>query len=410
MKKASRQRYQHGSIIKQRRVDGNTWLILRYRVTLPTGDRVQRQADIGTTKEYPTESQARKAADKIRLTINSPAPLAQQPTVEMVAAHFTEIELCIENQRRAWSTKEKHKDLLRYYILPRWGSVRMMDVKAVAVESWLGTLTVAKGKESPSRQNMADPTKQTIRNTFAVLFTHAQRYEFVPQGYNPIKLVRQSGKRSRIPDILTPGEISSLWSGSATRERAMMSVEFGNGLRISEGIGIKWHDIDLVKRVAMVNKSVVKGHVGATKNEVSKKLVPLHEHQIEDLKAWRAVAPYPGADAWVFASDHPRVRGQKPFWPDAILKHHIRPLAKKLGITKRIGWHTFRRTFSSLLTQNGENVSVVQELMRHSNPQTTLRLYSQANAEHLRGAQGRVMDLVRAAVPMANEEQTLNVR
>ena len=160
----------------------------------------------------------------------------------------------------------------------------------------------------------------------------------------------------------------------------------------------------------MVNKSVVKGHVGATKNEVSKKLVPLHEYQIEDLRAWRAVAPYPEDDAWVFASDHPRVKGRKPYWPDAILKHHIRPLATKLGITKRVGWHTFRRTFSSLLTQNGENVSVVQELMRHANPQTTLRLYSQANAEHLRGAQSRVMDMVRAAMPLTTEPEILNVR
>ena len=232
----------------------------------------------------------------------------------------------------------------------------------------------------------------------------------MPQGYNPIKVVRQSGKRSRIPDILTPGEISSLGHGSAKRDRAMMSIEYGNGLRISEGIGIKWHDIDFEKCVAMVNQSVVKGHVGATKNEVSKKLVPLHEYQIEDLKAWRSVAPYPEDDAWVFASDHSRVKGRKPYWPDAILKHHIRPLATKLGVNKRIGWHTFRRTFSSLLTQNGENVSVVQELMRHANPQTTLRLYSQANAEHLRGAQSRVMDMVRAARPVTAEPEILNVQ
>jgi integrase len=85
-------------------------------------------------------------------------------------------------------------------------------------------------------------------------------------------------------------------------------------------------------------------------------------------------------------------------------------LATKLGVNKRIGWHTFRRTFSSLLTQNGENVSVVQELMRHANPQTTLRLYSQANAEHLRGAQSRVMDMVRAARPVTAEPEILNVQ
>jgi len=42
---------------------------------------------------------------------------------------------------------------------------------------------------------------------------------------NRIKLLRQSGKRSRIPDILTPREISNLWHRSAKRERAMMSIE-----------------------------------------------------------------------------------------------------------------------------------------------------------------------------------------
>jgi len=40
------------------------------------------------------------------------------------------------------------------------------------------------------------------------------------------------------------------------------------------------------------------------------------------------------------------LRGKKPYWGQQLLRHHIRPVAKKLGITKRIGWHTFRRTYS----------------------------------------------------------------
>ncbi len=246
--KASRQRYQQGSLLKQRRANGSTDWVLRYRVTLPDGHRAQRQAVIGTIKEYPTESQAQKAADQVRLTINHEAPSAQQPTIEMVASHFKEIELCEHNPRRAWSTKQKHRDLLNFYILPRWGTIRLVDVKTVAVEAWLGTLMVTKGSENnPQKQAMADPTKQAIRNTFSTLFTHAQRYEFAPPGYNPISLVRQTGKRSRIPHILTPGEINALWHGSGKREQAMISIEYGNGLRISEAIGLKWHDIDFAK-------------------------------------------------------------------------------------------------------------------------------------------------------------------
>lgn len=68
---ASRQRYQNGSLLKQRRADNRSEWILRYRVTLPDGRRVQRRAVIGTTEKYRTESQAQKAADQVRLTINS---------------------------------------------------------------------------------------------------------------------------------------------------------------------------------------------------------------------------------------------------------------------------------------------------------------------------------------------------
>ncbi len=80
-----------------------------------------------------------------------------------------------------------------------------------------------------------------------------------------------------------------------------------------------------------------------------------------------------------------------------ILKRHIQPLAKSLGIAKRIGWHTFRRTFASLLKANGEDVKVVQELCRHANSSTTLGLYAQAFTEDARQAQNKIVELVRAA-------------
>src|SRR5512146_1087496 len=71
---------------------------------------------------------------------------------------------------------------------------------------------------------------------------------------------------------------------------------------------------------------------------------------------------YPGENDWVFASH--RRRGRLPYWPDMILKRHIRPLAGRLGIRKRIGWHTFRRSFATLLKANGEDVKTTQELLR----------------------------------------------
>ncbi len=397
---ASRQYYQQGSLLKLRRIDGRSEWVLRYRVTLPDGRRVQRQAIIGTTEKYKTESQAQKAADQVRLTINNQSPIAQVPTVGLIARHFKDVELNESNPGRSWSTKQNYLGMLNLFILPRWETSRMLDIKTVTVENWLGSLISTTQTGKP----LENPTKQRIRNIFSVLFTHAQRYEFVPIGHNPIKLVRQSGKRSRIPDILTAGEINALWTNSEARERAAISIEYGNGLRISEAFGLQWRDIDFERGLAAVTKAIVKGHVGEVKTEISKKLVPLHAYQLADLNAWREVAPYPGDDQWVFASH--RKKGRKPYWPHMILSRHIQPLAKKLGIDKRIGWHTFRRTFASLLKANGEDVKVVQEACRHANPGTTLGLYAQAFSDDVRQAQSKIMELVRnASMPERHDKK-----
>jgi integrase len=385
-----RQRYQKGSLIKVRRAHGPSDWVLRYRVTLGDGRRVQRQAIVGNTHKYKTESEAQKAADAVRLTITNMSPAAQVPTVGVVAQHFKDVELNDVNSSRSWSTKQNYLGMLNLFILPRWESARMLDVKTVAVEAWLASL-----RSTKTGKQLENPTKQRIRNIFSVLFTHAQRHEFVPIGHNPIKLVRQSGKRSRVPDILTAGEINALWTESKPRERAAISIEYGNGLRISEAMGLKWSDIDFDNGLATVTKAIVKGRVGDVKTEVSKKRVPLHPLQLADLQSWRAIAPYPGEDDWVFASH--RNAGSKPYWPHMILRRQIQPLAKKLGIQKQVGWHTFRRTFASLLKANGEDVKVVQELCRHATPSTTLGLYAQAFTDDAREAQSKVVELVRTA-------------
>jgi hypothetical protein len=58
----------------------------------------------------------------------------------------------------------------------------------------------------------------------------------------------------------------------------------------------------------------------------------------------------------------------------------LEPAAKEIGIVGHFGWHTFRHTYATLLKGNGEDVKVVQELMRHANISVTLNIYASDHA------------------------------
>ena len=108
----------------------------------------------------------------------------------------------------------------------------------------------------------------------------------------------------------------------------------------------------------------------------------------EDLLRWRRQSVYASDDHYVFASE--TTRGKQPYWPDNLMKRHIQPVAKAIGIHKRIGWHTFRHSFGTLLKANGEDVKIVQELLRHANSRITLDVYIQTVNSNKRAAQSKV--------------------
>ena len=226
----------------------------------------------------------------------------------------------------------------------------------------------------------------------SVLFNHAIRHEWLEQGKNPILLVRQSAKRQRIPEWLEPEELSALLSQLDRCFRVMVFLDAATGLRRSELLALKWGDIEFENLQIIVQRSIYGNVVGNCKTEASKKPVPMDPILAAELWAWKQDSTYSHPYDWVFAS--PRTKGKNPYWPDSILSSVIRPALARAGIQKHIGWHTFRHSFSTILIGNGENVKVVQELMRHSNCRCTLEIYSQARIQAKRDAQHRVIQMI----------------
>jgi len=100
----------------------------------------------------------------------------------------------------------------------------------------------------------------------------------------------------------------------------------------------------------------------------------------------------PRGDERVFASKENR--GRRPYWGQAILRRYLRPAVRALGIEKRIGWDTFRHSYSSLLRSVGMDLKVMQELLRHSSFRSTLDVCTQAITPAKHAVQAAVLSLV----------------
>ena len=86
--------------------------------------------------------------------------------------------------------------------------------------------------------------------------------------------------------------------------------------------------------------------------------------------------------------------GKRPVWGQSIMRKQIHPTIEKLGIEKRIGWHTFRHSYSTLLRHLGTDIKVQQHLLRHSSARLTLDTYTQALTPAKREAQNAIVQLL----------------
>ena len=215
MRRAS---YQRGSLRTIRRKDGSTVWEYRWRETQIDGTRRRRATIVGRLEDYPNESLAQTEVDALRLTINHQTPqvLVKNISVETLVNHYREHELPEifskknpdrppgEEQRKSYATQDVYDGYLRKWILPRWRSYRLTEIKAVDVEKWLKNLCF------PNGIPLAKGTKAKVRNIMSALYSHAIRWEWAER--NPITSVRQSAKRERTPEVLTIAEVVNLLS------------------------------------------------------------------------------------------------------------------------------------------------------------------------------------------------------
>jgi hypothetical protein len=188
---------QNGSLICRQRQRGPSAWEFRWREPGSDGKRRHRRIVLGSTLEFVDECAARQAIVALQLDINGNDVRNRGTNITLAAAysHFRQQELRTESAWRTFSIRNGYEGYLKKWVIPRWGTP-WPSIKAREVELWMRSLPLARS------------TCAKIRNVMSVLFNHTIRHGI--GSVNPIRLVRQSAKRKKIPLVLTPDEIRKL--------------------------------------------------------------------------------------------------------------------------------------------------------------------------------------------------------
>ncbi len=175
-------------------------------------------------------------------------------------------------------------------------------------------------------------------------------------------------RERRLPVVLSRDEVQRLFAVIKNiKHKALFMVAYDAGLRLSEIRNLRIEDIDSGRMVIRIRQG--KGKKDRY-GRLSKGLLALLREY------WRVERP----EALLF----PGACRHKPY-DIATPGHILKKLCRKAGITKRVSMHTLRHSFATHLLEAGTNLRVIQQLLGHSNIQTTC-LYTHISIEELREA------------------------
>ncbi len=194
---------------------------------------------------------------------------------------------------------------------------------------------------------------------------------------NPTALIQAPRLGRKIPDVLNVTEIDSLLAAidlsaaEGTRNKTMLEVLYGCGLRVSELVGLKISNLFLDVEFIKVEGKGSKERLVPIGTQAAKYL----RIYLDEVRIHQKIKP--GCDDFVFLN-----RRGAPL-TRVMVFIIIKDLATKIGLKKKISPHTFRHSFASHLVEGGADLRAVQEMLGHESI-TTTEIYTHVDRDYLR--------------------------
>jgi len=248
----------------------------------------------------------------------------------------------------------------------------------LGVTSWKRATTAhtARYMASLHELGLAPATSARRLSALRQFFDHLIREEEVK--LNPAELLTAPKASRHLPDVLSVEEIDRLLAAPDTstvagsRDRAMLELGYGCGLRVSELVGVKLSDFLLegavLKVIGKGSKQRLVPVGDCARDAISKYLEKTRPGLVRDRKL--------AADGLFLSQRAGKMMSRIAFWQ--LLQVYV----TKAGITAHVTPHTLRHSFATHLLEGGAGLRDVQELLGHASINTTT-IYTHVDRSHL---------------------------
>ena len=193
---------------------------------------------------------------------------------------------------------------------------------------------------------------------------------------NPFLLVSSPKKEKKIPKFINYDNISKIFeepnlkTSLGLRERVILEILYGSGVRVSELVNIKIKDIDFNEKTIDIigkgNKERIVSFGDYAKDAIKEYMNSSRKDLLENID-----------------SEYLIVGKKKEKLTTRRIEQIIDEIIKKASIKMNITPHVFRHTFATHLLDNGCDLLAVKELLGHTSLSST-EIYTHVSNEHLR--------------------------
>ncbi|GAA4096519.1 site-specific integrase [Actinomadura miaoliensis] len=286
-------------------------------------------------------------------------------TVEKAVNAFL---IALAKQGKSEATMKTYRGLADNHIVTKIGKVRLADLTADAVETWLDecaenmttqTLKILHGLLRRAIR-LAERRGKVKRNVAALVDT--------PQGKRPTR-------RSRSLSLKQATKLLRTAQDPQHRLGAYVILAIVSGLRTEELRALTWADVDLKKKVVYVLRSDREG--GDTKTKKSRRGVAVADMAVDALTALRkrqAAEKLQAGDAW---QGHNLVFCKEDGTPytDGDVLRRFQKITAAAGLGSAWVPRELRHTFVSIMSDQGVALEKISDLVGHTSTHTTQAVY-----------------------------------